>query len=92
MTVDSSAVVSKSYWPPSESSVSSPKVCCVCMVTAVVNEMKDLHEEHSRRENVCTHIKRIFMGWIRVQICIRHIRPDCRVCQRRTRDILKKQF
>ena len=22
------------------------------MVTAVVNEMKDLHEEHSRRENV----------------------------------------
>ena len=26
------------------------------MVTAVVNEMKDLHEEHSRRENVCTHV------------------------------------
>ena len=40
------------------------------MVTAVVNEMKDLHEEHSRRENVCTHVsfvlvsalKRIFLG------------------------------
>ena len=30
------------------------------MVTAVVNEMKVLHEEHSRRENVCTHVSFCF--------------------------------
>ena len=84
-----SALVDKSYWAPSESTV-SPKVCC----TRVYGDsrktyMKNILEEkmYKRWSNntckflLCFYIwscglkkmKRIFKGWIRIQICMRHI-------------------
>ena len=85
----SSAVVDKWYWAPYESSVSSRKTCVLCVYgDSRKTYMKNIEEKMYKRWSnntskflLCFYIwscglkeiKRIFMGWIRIQICIRHI-------------------